>query len=202
MIYEHFRATGAYEAVQGLSDVFNIRLQDDDVQEISTQDGTKLPSAASEITPSEMVLQGLFKSKLQDSGQIQTVLALYEQENIRNNEPPSYSRLKTTVRRHFDLTMRTRNFSARSDIVGRGAVTKSPKERKASVERKVGECFLWKAIGRCSKGDSCSFSHDPASGNRRDQRQEGQSSSPAPEAKAQTDMRGHGNCNGRKSCDH
>ena len=26
MIYEHFRATGAYEAVQGLSDLFNIRL--------------------------------------------------------------------------------------------------------------------------------------------------------------------------------
>ena len=31
----------------------------------------------------------------------------------------------------------------------------------------------------CSKGDSCSFSHDLASGNRRDQRQEGHSSSPA-----------------------
>ena len=25
MIYEHFRATGAYEAVQGLSELFNIR---------------------------------------------------------------------------------------------------------------------------------------------------------------------------------
>ena len=31
MIYEHFRATGAYEAVQGLSDSFSIRLQNDDV---------------------------------------------------------------------------------------------------------------------------------------------------------------------------
>ena len=31
MIYEHFRATGAYEAVRGLSDLFNIRLQNDDV---------------------------------------------------------------------------------------------------------------------------------------------------------------------------
>ena len=29
MIYEHFRAIGAYEAVHGLSDLFNIRLQDD-----------------------------------------------------------------------------------------------------------------------------------------------------------------------------
>ena len=32
-----------------------------------------------------------------------------------------------------------------------------------------------------------SFSHDPASGYRRDQGREGQSSSPAPKAKAQTD---------------
>ena len=31
------------------------------------------------------------------------------------------------------------------------------------MERKVGECFQWKAIGQCSKGDSCGFSHDPAS---------------------------------------
>ena len=30
------------------------------------------------------VLEGLYKSKLQDSVQLQTVLALYEQENIRN----------------------------------------------------------------------------------------------------------------------
>ena len=40
---------------------------------------------------------------------------------------------------------------------------------------------------QCSKGDSCSFRHDPASGNRCDQRQEGQPSSPAPKAKAQTE---------------
>ena len=28
------------------------------------------------------------------------------------------------------------------------------------MERKVGECYHWKAIGQCSKGDSCSFIHD------------------------------------------
>ena len=33
MIHEHFRATGAYEAIQGLSDLFSIRLQRDDVQD-------------------------------------------------------------------------------------------------------------------------------------------------------------------------
>ena len=39
MIYEHYRATGAYEAVQGLSDLFNLRSQNDDVQDF---DETKL----------------------------------------------------------------------------------------------------------------------------------------------------------------
>ena len=32
-------------------------------------------------------------------------------------------------------------------------------KKKAYVERKVGECFQWKAHGQCSKGDSCSFNH-------------------------------------------
>ena len=35
MIYEYFRAARAYQAVQGLSDLFNTRLHNDDVQEAS-----------------------------------------------------------------------------------------------------------------------------------------------------------------------
>ena len=108
MINEHFPATGAYEAVQGLSDLFNIRLQNDDIQGFDAR-WEKALLAASEI-PTEMVLEGLHKSKLQDSFQLLTVLALYEQKNIRHNEPPSYSRLKTTVSRRIGQTMRTRNF--------------------------------------------------------------------------------------------
>ena len=50
--------------------------------------------------------------------------------------------------------------------MGSGAVTKSQQDRKVSVERKVGECFQWKAIGQCSTGNSCNSSHDRASGNR------------------------------------
>ena len=127
MIYEYSRATGGYEAVQGLSDLVNFRLQDDDVQDFDTR-WNQPQLAASEI-PAEMVLEVFFKSKLQDSVQLQTVLALSEQENIRINEPPSYSRLKTTVRRHIDHTMRTQNLRARNEIVERGAVNKSQKGR-------------------------------------------------------------------------
>ena len=187
MSYEHFRATGACKAVQGLSDLFNIRLQSENVQDDDTR-WVQTLLAASEI-PTENVLEGLYKSKLLDSVQLQTVLALYEQENIRYNEQRSYSRLKTSVRRHIDQTMRTKNFRGGKEIVERGAVTKSQKGRKVSVERRVGECYQWKATEHCSKGDSRSFRHDPASANRCDQRQEGQSSSPATKAKAQTEER-------------
>ena len=37
MIYEHLRATGAYEAVQGLSDLSNLRLHEDDIQDFDTR---------------------------------------------------------------------------------------------------------------------------------------------------------------------
>ena len=78
--------------------------------------------------------------------------------------------------------MRTRNFRVWSGVVERGSVTKSQKGTKACVERKVGKCFQWKAHGQCSKGDSCSFSHDRLA--QRDlcsvQRRKGRSSSPTP----------------------
>ena len=55
MIYEHFRATGAYESGPGLSDLFNFRLHNDDVQAFDTRWDQALLSA-SEI-PTEMVLE-------------------------------------------------------------------------------------------------------------------------------------------------
>ena len=81
------------------------------------------------------------------------------------------------------------------------------------MERKVGECYRWKHLDNVLKGDSCSFSHDGASGNRYDQRQEGPSSSPAPKAQTQTggkkpstvsDLRGESPSvtGGRISCRH
>ena len=83
LIYEHFRATGASEAVQGLSDLFNVRMQNDDVQDFDVRwDQALLP--ASEI-PTEMAVEGLYESKFQDSVQLETALALYDQETFRDN---------------------------------------------------------------------------------------------------------------------
>ena len=140
--------------------------------------------------PSDPILEGLYKSKLQNSAQLSTVMALYDQEVARNNGTPNYQQLKTAVKLHIDQTMRNRNFRARNDVVERGSVTKSQKRKQSIVEEKVGECFQWKAQGQCSKTDSCRFSHDPpASGNRgSSQRRKRRSFSPASNSKAkQTD---------------
>ena len=184
MIYEHFPATGAYEAVQGLSNLFKKRLQNDDIQDLDVRWDQALLSASD--MPSDVILEGLYKSKLQDSVQLQTVLALYDQETVRNNGQTSYLWLKTSVKLHIDQMMRTRNFRVRNEVVERGPVTKSQKGRKACVERRVGDCFQWKAHGQCSKGDLCSFSHDKlAQGDLcSGQRRKGRSSSPAPTSKA------------------
>ena len=96
---------------------------------------------------------------MQDCVQLQTVLALFEQETTRNNGQPSCSRLKPSARRHIDQTMRTRNIRVWSEIVERRSVTRSRKGKNANVEEKVGRCYQWKAIGQGPKGDSCSFRH-------------------------------------------
>ena len=87
MISEHVRATGAYDAVQGLSDE-DLRFPNDDVEDFDVWCDQALLSASE--TPTEIVLEGLHQSKLQDSVQLQTVLALYDQETIRNNGPLCY----------------------------------------------------------------------------------------------------------------
>ena len=72
-------------------------------------------------------------------------------------------------------------------------MTKSQKKgKKAYVDRKLGECFRWKSIAQCSKGDSCSFSHELASGNRGGGQRRKWTSVlvPPPNSKAKTDGEG------------
>ena len=59
--------------------------------------------------PSDVILEGLYTSKIQDSVQLQTVLALYNQETVRNSGQTSYLRLKTSVKLHIDQMTRTRD---------------------------------------------------------------------------------------------
>ena len=62
MVSDYFRATGAYDAVQGLSYLFGLCLHDDDVQDFDTR-WDEAQSAAREI-PTENVLEGVYKSEI------------------------------------------------------------------------------------------------------------------------------------------
>ena len=125
--------------MQGLADLVSMTLQNDDVQDFDVRWDHVLLSVSER--PSDPILEGLYKLKSQNSAQLPTVMALYDQEVARNNGTPNYQQLKTAVKLHLDQMMRNRNFRARNDVVERGSVTKSQKGNKACVERKVGECF-------------------------------------------------------------
>ena len=62
MIYEYFRATGAYATLQGLADVVSTTLQNDDVQDFDVRWDHALLSVSE--MPSDPILEGLCKSKL------------------------------------------------------------------------------------------------------------------------------------------
>ena len=52
--------------------------------------------------PSDMILEGLYKSMIQNSVQLQTVLAFYDQETAQSTGQPNYQQLKTAVKLHID----------------------------------------------------------------------------------------------------
>ena len=61
MICEYVRSTGAYDAVQGLSDLLNVRLHNDEVQDFDTRWDQSLLSSSE--SPTEMVLEGFVQIK-------------------------------------------------------------------------------------------------------------------------------------------
>ena len=61
--------------------MFNFRSQIDDVPDFDVRWDQALLSAIEIAT--EMILEGLYKSKIQNSVQLQTVLTLYDQEAFR-----------------------------------------------------------------------------------------------------------------------
>ena len=81
------------------------RIQNDDVQDFDVRWDQALLSADEQL--SVKILEGLYKSKLPDSVQLQTVLTLYDQETL-NGEKTSYFMLKSSVRLQIDQKMRSR----------------------------------------------------------------------------------------------
>ena len=196
MIYECFHATGACEAVQGLSNLFSVTLQNDDVQDFDVKWDHAVLSVSEML--SEMILEGLYKAKLQDTVQHRTVMALYDQETARNKGEPNYQQLKTSVKLHFDQMMRTRNLRVRNNVVERGSVTKCQRERKPTSRGKWASAFSGRHMDNVPKETHVVSVMTMATGNSgAGQRWEGRSSSPASHWKANTS--GEGQKSSKKS---
>ena len=63
------------------------------------------------------------------------------------------------VKRSIEQDLRNKNFGARNGNYETSAVVKNQRVKQGE-QRSLGDCWLWKANGQCSKGDNCSFRHD------------------------------------------
>ena len=100
--------------------------------------------------PSDAILEGSHKSKLQNSIQLRTAMTLYDQETARSKKP-NYQQLKKT---------------GESETSEPAAMLwKAEQSPRVTMETKPTfrgkwECFQWKVKGQCPKWDSYSFSFE------------------------------------------
>ena len=107
MICEYFRGTGAHEAVLDHTDLLRVTLHGYDIQGFDNRWNQVLLSMRD--LPTDSILETLYNMPTRGSVQLQTVLAMYEQEVHQDRSRPNYQNLKTMVRRHSDQKIRTRN---------------------------------------------------------------------------------------------
>ena len=157
LIYEYFRVTGANDSVENYVDLFTVVLRNDDIQEFDSKwDGILISMTK---IPSDDILDSLYKSRIRESEKLKTVLELYNMEVHQKKTGPDYHRLKTMVKRSIEHNLRIKNFEARNGNYERNAVVKN-QGTKQREQRTLGDCWQWKANGRCPTGDNCSFRHD------------------------------------------
>ena len=124
--------------------------------------------------PSDDILESLYKLRIRESDQLNTVLELYDMEIHQKISVPNYQKLKTVVKESIDQKLRLRNFDARHGRIESGAVIKSRKG-VTGVSGGRGICYQWKEKGQCSQGGRCSFRHEA-----RDRAQKPEHTAPTP----------------------
>ena len=72
--------------------------------------------------PSDDILESLYKLRIRESAQLETVLELYDMEIHQKISVPNYQKLKTMVKRRKDQKLRLRNFYVRHGKIETGAV--------------------------------------------------------------------------------
>ena len=90
---------------QGLSVLFSIKLENNNIQDFDLRWEPALLLTSD--PPSDKVLEGLYVSKLQDSSQAQTIMALCNQEILREGGKRDYHRLRMCVKLHIELAQRS-----------------------------------------------------------------------------------------------
>ena len=136
MIYAHFRSEGFCGEIQGLSGLFSFRWGNDDIQEFDLRWEEAMLSTSD--LPSDKILEGLYISKFQDSSQLQTIMALYNQEILREGGERDHHRLGLCVKLHTKEAHRSKNFRIQNEVTERGTVIKGKKGHRSFTGRKTG----------------------------------------------------------------
>ena len=93
MIYEYFRVTHAHEAVLNNTDQFRISSHGDDIQGFDTRWDQALLSTGE--VPKDSFLESVYKTRIRESDQLKTVLAMHEQGVNQRQPKPSHQKMKT-----------------------------------------------------------------------------------------------------------
>ena len=102
------RTTDFSDKLPKLSGLFSIELENDDIQDFDLRWEQALLLTSD--PPSDKVFEGLYVSKMQDSSQGQTIMALYKQECLRGGGKRDYHRLRMCVKLHFGQAQKSKNF--------------------------------------------------------------------------------------------
>ena len=83
--------------------------------------------------PSDSILEGLYKMRIHESDQLNTVMALYEQDIAQKNMLPSCRSLKTIQKENLSIRrQRLTIFEARNEGTVTGTPAKKQKQREVS----------------------------------------------------------------------
>ena len=123
LIYEYFRVTGANDSVENYADLFTVVLRNDVFQEFDSKWDESLLSMTQ--TPSDDILENLYKLRIRESGKLKTVLELYNMEIHKKKAGPDCHRLKTMVKRSIEQSLRIKDFEVRNGNYETNAVVKN-----------------------------------------------------------------------------
>ena len=104
------------------------------ISKILIRDGTRALLSTGEV-PKDSIQESMYKMRLRDSDQLQTVLAMYEQETTEDRSRPSCQKLKTMVKRHKDQKNQNKKFQAINERIETGVLAETQKGRMSSLKR-------------------------------------------------------------------